>query len=354
MARESTKPMDGFSIEKLQPFLQLYEGCGNMLGVVPLTIAGYPKEADWLKDKQLRKFLRSWGQQIRSDSVMVLTGNPYDHKQEYDFFMDVFEPSGTDNTGKGLAGGVSTMCGNGIRAVAAYTRTFKPNINVARIMSRSGLRTVEIDKLKDLYAVDMGEFVYGKEDLSQYVCPDLVAPDGNGIYIDSFIPQEICRVLGQHVPVTTWCIGLTGDRNSNGRIDGEPHLVINVPHNGVKDIRELRRLAVAVGPVITKASSHFPLEINANFIVIDGKDDGVLSVLNVTHERNLGDDADHSVTAACGTGSTVVGAIMFEKNLVQTDQIVRVYNTGGIVEISRNPRTNRMILTGPAKPVSIK
>lgn len=354
MTREKSKAMDTFSIEKLMPHLRLYEGCGNMLAIAPLTIAGYPKEADWLADILLRKFLQSWGNEIKSDSVMVLTGKPNDSKQPYDFFMEVFEPGGTDNTGNGFAGGISTMCGNGIRAVAAYARTFNPDITVAKIMSRSGLRTVGIDKQKDVYAVDMGEFVYSGDDLSRYVNQDLVPPDGSGIYIDSSIPQAIREALLQHVSATTWSIGLTGDRGASGVIDGEPHVVINVPHNGVNDIEDLRRLAVTAGPTVTKVLSHFPLEINANFVVIVGKENGKFIVWNCTHERNLGNDPDHSVTAACGTGSTVVGATLFLKGIVQPNSVVEVHNTGGKLEISRHPKSHRFILTGPANPVSLE
>lgn len=355
MIKEGSRAMDTFSIEKLKPHLRLYEGCGNMLGIAPLTLAGYPPEMNWLEDKPLREFLHAWGQKIKSDSVMVLTGNPLGTQQGYDFFMDVFEPSGSDSTGKDLAGGVSTMCGNGIRAVAAFTRTFKPEISVARIMSRSGLRTVGIDTERNLYAVDMGEFTSGKNDLSHYVRPDLVAQAANGSYADSPIPAKILDVLKQYIPsAATWSIGLTGDRAEDGRIDGEPHIVITVPREGITDIQELRKLAVAAGPTVTKALSFFPLEINANFIVIAGANDGKLEVWNCTHERNLGVDPDHSVTAACGTGSTVVGATMFLKSLASPDQIVEIHNTGGVLEISQNPDTHRLILTGPANPVPLE
>ncbi|MBI3366163.1 hypothetical protein HY041_00855 [Candidatus Roizmanbacteria bacterium] len=354
MIREKSRTMDTFSVEKLMHHLRLYEGCGNMLGIAPLTLAGYPPGSNWLEDRELRKFLYSWGLKIHSDSVMVLTGDPQNPSQTYDFFMDVYEPSGTDATGEGLAGGVSTMCGNGIRAVAAYARTFNPDITVARIMSRSGLRTVGIDRDRNLYAVDMGEFTSRRDDLSQYVQSDLVGQTYDGTYIESPIPAEIYDALKQHVSATMWSIGLTGDRNASGCIDGEPHVVINVPRDRVSDIQGLRRLAVAAGPIVTKALSCFPFEISANFIVVAGKEDGKLVVWNCTHERNLGSDSDHSVTAACGTGSTVVGAIMFLNRPTQPDNILEVHNTGGILEISQHPKTRRLILTGPANPVPLE
>ncbi len=350
------RPMGEFKVEQLVPYLRLYEGCGNMLGIAPITLAGYPPVDNWFEDRQLRNFLYLWGgQKIHSDSVMVLTGNPNDPNQKFDFFMDVFEPSGSDNTGLGLPGGISTMCGNGIRAVAAYTRTFKPDISIANIMSRSGLRTVGIDRERDQYAVNMGGFASGGNDLSQYVRPDLVAQAADGTYTNSPIPTEIRDALKQYIPsAATWSIGLTGDRAKDGHIDGEPHIVITVPGEEITDIQQLRRLAVAAGPIVTKAQNFFPCEINANFIVVRGGGNGKLSVWNCTHERNLGDDANHSVTAACGTGSTVVGATMFLHGLALPSQTVEVINTGGNVEISLESQTHNLILTGPANPVQLK
>ena len=43
--------------------------------------------------------------------------------------------------------------------------------------------------------------------------------------------------------------------------------------------------------------------------------DGKFEIWNATHERNLGDDPNHCVTASCGTGSTVAGAVVMKKHL---------------------------------------
>lgn len=329
----------------LAPNLQVFEGCGNILGIVPLYLAGY--RGDWLNDKPLRRRLRDWGLGIGSDSVMVLSVDlEQQREQGYNVFMDVFEPRGS--TSDELLGGVSDMCGNGIRAVAAFLRQFNSDkANEVRIMTRSGMRTVSIDKVRDLYTVNMGLFTSSPTDLAPYVNMDMVQPNEQGNFIDAPIPPQIHDQLSRIIPnsITTWSIGLTGDKKTDGGIIGEPHLVISIPKGTVANIQELRNIAVAAGPIITKNTKLFPQEMNVNFITLD--DQGHL--LNVTHERNLGDDSEHSVTAACGTGNTAVGAVLYNKNFPNYQSIV-IKNIGGTLEISMNAQQH-MIMTGPANRV---
>ncbi|MBI2420928.1 MAG: hypothetical protein HYV38_02480, partial [Candidatus Levybacteria bacterium] len=75
-------------------------------------------------------------------------------------------------------------------------------------------------------------------------------------------------------------------------------------------------------------------------------------IWNCTHERNLGDDPDHSVTASCGTGSTVAGGIMFEKYVSDPTQVVLVKCTGGDLEITKSPTSSSLLMKGPAQRVN--
>jgi diaminopimelate epimerase len=331
-------------IEQLKPYLELYEACGNMLGIVPLTEAGYSDDFDFQTNPELRKFLSDWGKEIHSDSVMVLTGTPENFdEQGYHVMMYVFEPSGSDNSG--MAGGISTMCGNGVRAVAAYVRDrISPKAKGAKIMTMSGLRTIEWDK--DMYAVDMGTMTNKPEDLSQYVNTNVVQTNLDGIYLNSPIPDQIIEKLSSFTSANTWSIGLNGDYDVNGNIDGEPHVVINVPKTEINNINQLRKLAVKAGPIITKNLNIFPKEINVNFIV-EGESDKNLVIYNCTHERNLGDDPDHSVTAACGTGSTVAGGVTKIAHNNERDLSVAVHCTGGDMEIISQGKDG-LIMKGPA------
>ncbi len=339
--------------QNLPQNLHHFEGCGNQLGVVPLTLAGYEgTDESWKKDARLRKILTSWGKKINSDSVMILFGDPRKSKEQgYDVKMFVFEPSGDD--GSGLGGGISTMCGNGIRAVAAWVQELEPERKQFRILSMSGMRIV--DEENNLFTVRMGEFANSAKSLSAYVDSRKVLPNKDGVsYLDSPIPQSVLEDLSKFTSADKWSIGLNGTREPDDKIDGEPHIVIEIPESEVKDIKELRRLAVAAGPLVSKRLDLFPLEINVNFIVVKGTDgNGKFEIWNCTHERNLGSDADHSVTAACGTGSTVAGGFMFIKYVKHTNQIVLVNNTGGDLEIAldKKDKFRNLLMKGPASRV---
>lgn len=332
--------------------LHVFEGCQNMLGVVPLTAAGYEGDREsWATDEGLRRKLVEWGREIHSDSVMILTGDPLKaDEQGYHVTMDVLEPNG--GNGSDL-GGLSTMCGNGVRAVASYVKESLPDVQEVAVMTGSGLRRIKIERGsngEDLFVVNMGELTTRSRDLTSYVNTARVIPNLEGQYLGYPIPREIRERLAHVIDVKTWSIGLNGDRDEEGKIDGEPHLIIEVPRDQVKDIADLRRIAVEAGPIITKNLDLFPQEINANFIVRDGTDEeGRFVIWNVTHERNLGNDPDHSVTAACGTGSTVAGGLIFGKYPEGPFQTVLVKCTGGDLEIAKG-RTG-FLMKGPAQRV---
>lgn len=330
-------------IENLKTHLRTYTACGNILGIVPLGEAGFSENFDFSKSTELRSFLADWGKQIGSDSVMVLTGSPEKfHSQGYHVGMYVFEPNGSDESG--MDGGISTMCGNGVRAVAAYVRErISQEATNAQIMTMSGLRAIEWDQ--EMYAVQMGVMTNRPVDLAKYVNTNLIEPNQEGLYIHSPIPDSIRQDLSRYTAAQRWSIGLNGDYDESGAIDGEPHVIIEVPINEISSIEELRKLAVQAGPIITKNTHLFPQEINVNFIVIDSETEAS-ELLNCTHERNLGDDPEHSVTAACGTGSTVAGGVTL---LTHTSlRQVSVQCTGGGMQIIANPDST-LVMRGPAQ-----
>lgn len=317
-----------------------FVGCGNELGIVPLTLAGYPyADGHWKTDPELRKLLAQLGKGIKSDSVMVLMGDPRKvQEQGFHVEMTVFEPNG--NGENDLEGGLSNMCGNGVRAVADWVRESDPSIREILVQTGSGLRKIIYEPENNVYVVQMGELTTKATDLAPYVNGKLAPPSASGHYLDAPIPDEILKDLSQFVSAKTWSIGLNGSPNQAGIIDGEPHVIIEITSAEAPDDIALRKLAVAAGPIVTKNLTYFPQEICVNFIVVQGKADRSLnqiSILNSTHERNLGDDADHSVTAACGTGSTVAGGIVMEKYMQGLDQSVLVKNTGGELTISPDP-----------------
>ncbi len=331
-----------FRLANLQTQLQLYEGCGNMLGIVPLSLSNYPDNRDFNSDQELRAILAGWGWSTNSDSVMVLTGDPLKHEdQGYHFEMSVFEPRGNDNSG--MAGGFSTMCGNGIRAVAAYTLSHLPNTQEVRVKTQSGVRVVEI--INNEYKVNMGQLITSRKDLSRYINQNVFEPE------DLFkvcAPEQLTQQGLDYI--NTISIGLTGNYNEDGDIDGEPHTVMMLDSN-INQIKKLRELAVKLGPRITKNLTVFPQEVNANFVIITEVNDKskTIEALIVTHERNLGDDPEHSVTEACGTGATVTGGLIL-RQLNKPDYQVRLTSRGEVLTI--NQQGEELFMTGPANPVS--
>lgn len=322
---------------------RLYDACGNIIGIVPLGQIGY--DGNFKKDSALRSFLCEWSKRNNCDSIMVLLGRPeLKDVQGYHVRMYVFEPKGTDDSG--LAGGISTMCGNGVRAVAQFIHQMLPYLSNFQIMTESGMREVLV-KGNSQYQVNMGNFFSHVSVLSRYIDINEIQSI-NGCFIDSPIPQNLKRSINAYIPVSTWSIGLNGDTGSNGSVDGEPHVVIFL-NQDIQNINQLRAIAKQVGPLITKNFTLFPHEINVNLVSIidsiDNKDE--FSILLCTHERNLGDDPDHSVTAACGTGSTVVGALLFRKFGLSDKKNVSIYLPGGKLII--NKRKDNLFMTGPVR-----
>lgn len=80
--------------------------------------------------------------------------------------MDVFEPRGQDPINPQLAGDWSTMCGNGVRAVARYLLE-EGRINCL-IKTRSGILPITLFP-KSIYRVGMGQFTLNHKDLASYV-----------------------------------------------------------------------------------------------------------------------------------------------------------------------------------------
>ncbi len=317
-----------------------YQACQNEFLIFELK-----GNLDWQSNRTFRNTLARLGKKNKVDSILVLKGNPRRfYQQGYHYEMYVFEPNAKDEND--LAGRISTMCGNGVRAVAAFIQKQFPDITEARIMTSSGLRIVEIDG--NLYTVNMGNITAKNDDLKNYVNTDLVLTNSQGDYIDSPIPKEILDKLSAFIEVRKWSIGLNGSRNKDGNINGEPHVIVEVPSNLISDINKLRKLAVAVGSFVTKNIKFFPKEININFIVVtkEGKD---FEMLNCTHERNLGDDADHSVTPSCGTGSTLAGGLILER--YPEARSVLVHCPGGDLTITKSLLGQELLMKGPAGEV---
>jgi diaminopimelate epimerase len=304
---------------RVEPFdAELYDACGNALLLVQLS---KPLAFD---DGELRGKLRRLGLLNQADSVMVLTGDPSRHEiQGYHVSMDVFEPRGIDSSG--LPGSWSTMCGNGIGAVASFLASRCPGVKRFRARTRSG--DVLVSCLSDgRFSASMGRFTMHPEDLAPYV------RDRDFGWIRAVAERRFRagRILA----------GLSGYRAGSGRIDGEPQLVVFVD-DGAKDLSELVKLAGELGPFVGSDKRVFPLGVNVNLVAPHpGRHDQVLAC---TFERGV----DY-VTGSSGTGATAVGASFL--SAAEGLSEVEVCMPGGVLGISRDGDEYR--LQGHARHVS--
>lgn len=331
--------------EVINPEISHFDAAGNKIGIARLPGAHLLPDYDAHRDVGLRAALARWGIEQTTDSIMVLTGDPTAiEEQGYHVTMDVFEPRGNDPDG--LPGGFSTMCGNGVRATAALLAEQDSDATGFVVRTRSGDRRVGVEG--DNFVVEMGQLTHSIRDLGRYVDVGYVRTNPDGEYRGSPIPDDIQQMMYTlGIDTTNWWIGLNGDLQ-DGSIDGEPHVVIPIRPGRISTLQELRQLAKLIGPGITNHPI-FPHGINANLVVpVDPQ-----RILCCTHERNL-DGPEHSVTASCGTGSTVAGGVAMRDFLrdYEVTQTV-VHCTGGDLVIARpNPQSDRFSLKGPAVRIS--
>lgn len=295
----------------------LYEGCGNRLLIVHLSNFNYD-------DYVFRKSLQKIGLAKKVDSVLVLTGDPKNVNQSgYHVSMDVFEPRGVDLQSSNLPGSWSTMCGNGIRAVARYLID-KESVSVL-IKTKSGIRPTTILPTS-LYRVCMGQFTADKRDLQKYV---------------SNFAFERFKISNEKFKLEKIVAGLNGDRGNNNTIDGEPHLMFIFKKGYQLD--DLVNLASKSGLKIIKNRDFFPLEINANFISIQHRNADTLSLFACTFERGV-----NYVTQACGTGATAIGSYLLSSDKTLSTIIINM--PGGALRVERGPK-KQFCLTGGANPL---
>lgn len=283
---------------------ELYDACGNALLLVLLP------EPLAFDDGELRGELRGLGLASEADSVLVLTGDPARHEiQGYHVTMDVFEPRGID--ANGLPGSWSTMCGNGIGAVACFLGERCPGVGAFTARTRSG--DIVVSRASEgEFTASMGRFTAHPEDLAPYV------RDRDFAWIREITERRFRtgRILA----------GLSGHRGAGGRIDGEPQLVV-FAKSGVGDLMELVKLAEDLGPLVVSERRVFPHGINLNLSAPRaGRHDQLLAC---TFERGV----DY-VTGSSGTGATAVGASFLPG--AEGVSAVDVCMPGGVLGISRD------------------
>lgn len=297
-----------------------YVACGNRVLIHHLNDASDLKRLRTKRSDLTR--LAKLGMKHKADSVMVVTGDP-----NTIITMNVFEPHAFFLNGNDQAW--STMCGNGIRAVAQYLDDYYKIDTQCSIKTPAGNQLVE--RSQNGWKVHMGNFYNSAMDLQSYV-------------ITILDRQDIKYIVNSPAIDYKPYIGFHAQRNIENP-DGEPHLVLF--HNSAKTLQDVKIQADILGPILTTYSDWFPKEINTNVASIQSVDSihRRIDVLLATYERNI-----YYVTQACGTGSTVVAASVLQRLQLHGEWNIHIQNLGGelIVQITEN---ESYWLSGPAEEV---
>lgn len=306
--------------------LPTYSGCGNTFFIYHLA-----SEQDFLAfraDRQRMQQLATQAIEHTIDSVMVVyDGSSEQEKESYHLSMHVFEPRGFRS--HDIQSGWSTMCGNGLRAVAQYL--FDTGIEKTSYIIRSGAGDHKIVRTTHgLWSVDMGWFAHTSVDLSSYVCTQF--PIRLSLFFSSFFRIFLKPTI--HV----------GFHFHNTQVkDGEPHAIIFTKFQLSRSV--IIRLAEYLGKKITYNNNIFPKEINTSVASIYQIDSDTKSVFvrAATYERHI-----YYVTQACGTAATVIGSFIFQQLHLDHSWHVIIDMPGGELLVSVDVN-GKYYLTGDAK-----
>lgn len=312
----------------------VWDACGNVIGIVELNHDVYGAEYSCAENMVLRSHLAKWGKGYGCDSIMLLT-----QSQTADIHAEVFEPNAGTNT---VPGGISSMCGNGIRAVGAFfkSKRFLTHQHL-RVSTLSGCRTVSTE-YNDQYTCDMGVFHDTPKAMEKYINTSV---DGSTLLQ---LLKEIELIMGN--AILHWGIGLSGNEDTEGNVDGEPHLVLIFDSPPYKDTTKAKQIVARIGELLTKNLSLFPSEINTNVSFVKEINSHKFELSNFTFERNLGNDPTRSITKSCGTGATALAGVLFRQYHLPESTTILVNNIGGQLEVSK--RGENLFLTGNAIRIS--
>lgn len=285
---------------------QLYQACQNKFLIVV-----FEGDSGWQNNKKLRRTLCNVGKENKVDSVLVLMGNPWEFSsQGFHCTMEVFEPR---------ADSISTMCGNGIRAVCKYWIDQGYRVKIGDkfyISTGSGIRKVTFLG-NDVFKVDMGLITQNQKDLKKYV---------KVRQIDGLLDK-----IPDGLKIKEAIIGMTGNK-LDGKIDGEPHLIFFLENH--VSMERLRSLTTQLGKIFTNDKQLFPLEMNTSFVVENSE-----GISICTYERGV-----YYVTNSCGTAATVAGAYLLKRTDVRR---IYVDSLGGRLQVEVDIR-GMVYLTGDA------
>jgi len=261
-----------------------WEGLGNDFVLVDSTVSIGPAEARTLCDRRFG---------IGADGILVV-----DRRGPVPS-MIVWNADGSR----------PEMCGNGLRCVAklVHDHGIAPKSRL-KIETGRGVLTADLEiengKARRV-TIDMGAPILQSSDIPTTLPgdPPVLAP---------------LDVAGTVLSVT--CVSM-----------GNPHCITFV--DALTD-----ELVLGVGPKVEKHSA-FPRRVNAEFVVVNRRDDATMRVW----ERGSGE------TLACGTGAcaVAVAGVLADK----LDRRVTIHLLGGDLELHWSESDSHVYMTGPAAEV---
>lgn len=300
-------------------FYSFYEACQNRFIIININ-----DNHNWVVDQKFRNFLAKLGKEQNIDSILILTGNPWRFdKQGYHCAMDVYEPRSDS---------VSTMCGNGIRAVCSYWIDQGYDLSFQMellIKTKSGVRRVTALG-SSIFQAEMGTLSLNSKDLGDYVVLDRLSLN-KGQLEGISLCKQLFKDNFKGIQFKNTIIGLTGDP-LDGRVNGEPHLVFFIKHH--LSLEELKSLTTKLGKLFTTNKDIFPKEINTSVVSENSK-----NILICTYERGV-----YYVTNSCGTANAVAGGYLLA---VTDEKRIKINNLGGELWVERD-LDNRINLIGHA------
>ncbi len=266
-------------------------GSGNDFILIDETIAGNDAIQDETRAR-LTKALCNREDGVGSDGILF-----YQSTESADCRMRMFNPDGSE----------AEMCGNGLRCIGRYCseRSMKP--------------AVTVETMKAILPVRRGKQIFaGIETFEAGIGPVSLLPESLPMNVDSgFFIDEIIEDLSSSLKFTAISVP-------------NPHIVTIV-----SDIDE-----AFVAQCGDKANhlSLFPKGVNVSF----AKPLGENRIFVVTYERGVG------ITYSCGTAMSASAYVSVLQGISEADQLLSVYNKGGMVECDVSDRKGNIILKGNA------
>ncbi|WEV39611.1 diaminopimelate epimerase [Lactobacillus sp. ESL0681] len=264
--------------------LQKVHGSQNSFFILDQTVLKQPLTISELQQLAINITNHASGLLGGSDGLLVI-----DQATNADALaqMKIFNRDGSE----------ALMCGNGLRTVARY---LAEKYRETAFIVQTPQADLQVKRYPDLapsvpaFSVEIAPVSFAQADLQ-------------------FANFGLSKIINQKLPQLNSNLAFTAIAVPN------PHLI-----SFVHDIKLAHRELGELGHKLNQANPYFPAGVNVSFAQILGKN----RLFVETYERGVG------FTNACGTGMSAT-SLAFYLNYptqVQLEQLITVYNPGGVVQ----------------------